>query len=336
MTTLTPTEDPAGSPAAAWTAADWPIAAAMLQFHPALPDGTPVTNTDRDEWARLLQPVIDTGFTAVEVPSAWLRLGDLTPARLAEFRGVLQELQLGVPGISVVRESVIHPENAARNLAFSHRTIDAAATLGVPVVCLGLHDALLPAQRNALWFWTAPGPQKPADPAVYAHAVRAYRDLGEHAGQVGVAVSLELYEDTFLGSAAEATRFIDDIGEPHVGLNPDLGNLIRRHGPIESWESILAATLPYTNYWHVKNYLRLEDPRSGLAFSAPVTMETGIINYRHAVMDAITAGYRGAFVVEHYGGDGLSVGATNRDYLRRLLSSAIDARGGSGAAVGAS
>lgn len=326
MTTPTPTQGPTGSPGAtAWTAADWPIAAAMLQFRRALSDGVPVTHAHRDEWARLLRPVVETGFTELEVPSAWLRLGDLTVARLTEFHDVLQELKLNVPGISVVRESVIHPGNAAENLAFSHRTIDAAAALGVPVVCLGLHDALLPDQRDALWFWTAPIPQKPADPAVYAQAVQAYRELGSHAGDVGVAVSLELYEDTFLGSAAEAARFITDIGEPHVGLNPDLGNLIRRQGPIESWESILAATLPYTNYWHVKNYLRLEDPRSGLALSAPATLETGIINYRHAVMDAITAGYRGAFVVEHYGGDGLSVGATNRDYLRRLISSALDA-----------
>ena len=34
---------------------------------------------------------------------------------------------------------------------------------------------------------------------------------------------------------------------------------------------------------------------------------------------AIDSGFRGAFCTEHYGGDGLSVSATNREYLRRIL-----------------
>ena len=136
-------------------------------------------------------------------------------------------------------------------------------------------------------------PQKSPDPDVYAKAVAAYQELGKHAREAGIALSLELYEDTYLGTAAEAVRMIRDIDEPAVGLNPDLGNLIRRQGPIESWQSILEVTLPYTNYWHVKNYMRLEDPATGLALSAPVTMETGIINYRHAVADALRSGFRG-------------------------------------------
>ena len=39
---------------------------------------------------------------------------------------------------------------------------------------------------------------------------------------------------------------------------------------------------------------------------------------------AIEAGYRAPFYVEHYGGDGLSVSATNREYLRRILPRAKD------------
>jgi sugar phosphate isomerase/epimerase len=306
------------------SAEEWPIAAAMLQFPGTLRDGTRVTAASADVWERLLRSIVHAGFAQVEVPSAWLRLGDLTTARLQEFSDVLHGLRLEVPGISVVRESVIHPQHAARNLAFSHRTIDAAAALGVPVVCLGLHDALLPAQQEVLWFWTVAGPQEPTRPEVYAQAVSAYRELGKHAAEVGVEISLELYEDTYLGTAAGSVRLIQDIDEPVVGLNPDLGNLIRHQGQIEPWQVILDAALPYTNYWHVKNYMRLEDPSTRCALSAPVTMETGIINYRHAVAEALRLGYRGAFVVEHYGGDGLSVGASNRDYLKRILASALN------------
>jgi sugar phosphate isomerase/epimerase len=266
------------------------------------------------------------GFRHVEIPSAWLRVGDLAPSRLEEFARVLRDLELGVPGLSVVRESVIHPANGPRNIAFSHRTIDAAAALGVPIVCLGLHDALLPAQRDAQWFWTAPGPRKPTDRDTYETAVAAYRELGTHAQEVGVDVSLELYEDTYLGSGRDAVTLIEDIGSPSVGINPDLGNLVRKQGPVEHWHDILTAVLPYTNYWHAKNVIRFENALTGDAFSAPATMQAGIIDYRRAVAEAVAAGYAGAFVVEHYGGDGLGVGAANRDYLADLLAIALQAK----------
>jgi sugar phosphate isomerase/epimerase len=297
----------------------WPIAAAMLQFPATSPTGVPVTNSGPELWRQHLQPVIDAGFTDVEVSTSWLRLGDLPPERVADFRDVLEDAGLSVPGISVVRQSVIHPERGRENLEFARRTIDAAAQLGVGVVCLGLHDQLLEAQKQATWFWTVPGPQRPDDPAVRDFAVRRYRDLAAYAAAVGVEISLELYEDTYLGTADEALRFLEDIDHPAVGLNPDVGNLIRQQRAVESWEYILSATLPHANYWHVKNYSRLEDPSRDLVLTHPASLELGYINYREAVRYAIAQGFKGAFVVEHYGGDGVSVGATNARYLRSIL-----------------
>ena len=78
-------------------------------------------------------------------------------------------------------------------------------------------------------------------------------------------------------------------------------------------------TIPYANYWHVKNYFRTEDATTGAIVTAPAPLELGVINYRRAVRMAIDSGFRGAFCTEHYGGDGLSVSATNRQYLRRIL-----------------
>ncbi|MBI0385026.1 sugar phosphate isomerase/epimerase, partial [Streptomyces albiflaviniger] len=109
------------------------------------------------------------------------------------------------------------------------------------------------------------------------------------------------------------------IGHDAVGLNPDLGNLIRQQRPIDTWEYLVSVTAPRTNYWHIKNYARLEDPATGTVLTHPTSLELGIVNYRAAVAYAIAHGFRGAFVVEHYGGDGLSVGATNAAYLRRIL-----------------
>lgn len=305
------------------SAAHWPIAAAMLQFPGIMQDGTAVTDASPETWTTLLEPIVAAGFCELEVPSAWLRLGDLTASRLNDFAQVIRHLKLNVPGVSVVRQSIIHPANWKRNLEFSHRTIDAAATLGAKVVCLGLHDALLPAQTEALWFWSQPGTPKPADPRVRTLAVARYRELAEHAQQLGLEISLEMYEDTYLGTADEAVAFIEDIGHDSAGLNPDIGNIIRLHRPVDHWEYMLTKTLPYANYWHVKNYSRMEDPQHGIVLTAPMPLEFGIINYRDAVRYAISHGFKGTFVVEHYGGDGLSVGARNRDYLRCILSSLL-------------
>lgn len=271
----------------------------------------------------MLRPVAQSGYTAVEIPSAWLRLGDLDDRGLADFRAVVDDLALTVPGISVVRESVIHPENSAQNIAFSHRTIDAAAALGVDIVCLGLHDRLTPEQQRALWFWTVPGTPYPTDPDVRRAAVSAYRELAEHADSVGVRLSLEMYEDTFLGRGRGAVAFLGEIDHHAVGLNPDIGNLIRRQGPVEDWRELLRWTLPHTNYWHVKNYMRLEDPASGTVLTHPTAIELGIIDYREALQMAADHGFDGAFVVEHYGGDGLSVGARNAEYLRSVLGQTV-------------
>ncbi|WP_219732640.1 sugar phosphate isomerase/epimerase family protein [Leifsonia shinshuensis] len=297
----------------------WPIAAAMLQFPGVAHDGRPIGELAPDEWRALLEPVPRAGYTALEVPSSWIRLADLESSRRREFADVLASLGLSVPGLSVVRESVIHPVNAARNLDFSHRTIDAAAELGVPLVCFGLHDKLLPRQQEVQWFWTVEGTQESPDPDVRELAVRSYRELGQHAASLGLQISLELYEDGYLGSADGAVRFLEDIDEPAVGLNPDLGNLIRQQRPIDTWEYMVATTLPHANYWHVKNYSRLENPEAGIVLTHPTPLELGIINYRDAVRYAIAHGFSGAFVVEHYGGDGLSVGATNEAYLRSIL-----------------
>lgn len=299
--------------APAYSPEEWPIAAATLQL--------PLQRTDAgvDEWMRSLQPVLQAGFDAFELSSGWLRAGDLAPERLDELGGAVREIGLTIPGLAVIRESILHPERGEANLAFSHRTIDAAAALGVGIVCLGLHDQLTPAQRDVLWFWTQPNIELPSDAEAWGLAVSRFRELAEHAAQVGVELTLELYEENFLGTVDEAVQLLDDIAMDNVGLNPDLGNLVRYQGPIDTWEYMVSVTAPRANYWHIKNTMRLEHPQSGLVLSAPAPLESGLIDYRRAIAFAIGHGFRGPFIVEHYGGDGLSVGASNREYLRRIL-----------------
>ncbi len=104
-----------------------------------------------------------------------------------------------------------------------------------------------------------------------------------------------------------------------VGINADLGNLIRLHRPVEHWQEMMGKVAPYAKYWHVKNYTRTEDPASGVIVTHPAPLESGIINYRSAIRMALAHGFSSPFLCEHYGGDGLSVSAANREYLRRIL-----------------
>jgi len=298
---------------------NWPIAAAMLQFPGTLPDGTSVQDQPAEGWALALADVVDAGFEQFDPTDSWLRIADLSPGRLQEFLDVVKAAGLSIPAVSTARRSVIDPEYGDEYLAYGHRVIDATVAVGASVASFGFFQALAPAQKEALWFWTAQGPVNPDDPEIWDLAVRRIRELGEHGADVGIDVSLEMYEDTYVGTADSAVKFVTDVNHPRVGLNPDLGNLVRLHRPVESWESMAAKTLPYANLWHVKNYFRAEDATTGQILTIPASMEFGVINYRKAVRMAIDAGFRGPFVTEHYGGDGLGVSATNREYLRRIL-----------------
>ncbi|GEL01024.1 sugar phosphate isomerase/epimerase family protein [Swaminathania salitolerans] len=297
----------------------WPIAAAMIQYQNCLPDGRSVQDQSAEEWEATLGEIVEAGFDAVDPTDCWLRVGDLSPARLEAFRKVLARLGLTVPGVSTARKCLVEPSTVVEMTAYCHRVIDAAAALGARTACLGLFGALTEPQKHALWFWTAPGYRNPDDPAIRQATIARLRELGRHAAEVGVDIALEMYEDTYIGTARDAVRFVEEVDHPSVGLNPDLGNLIRLHRPIEPWQEMVALTAPWTRYWHVKNYFREEDATGSAISTIPAPLPMGLINYRVAVRAAIDAGFRGGFCCEHYGGDGLTVSAANRDYLRTIL-----------------
>jgi sugar phosphate isomerase/epimerase len=301
------------------TASNWPITAALLQFPGTDARGRVAQHGGPEVWNGVFADVADAGFSAVDLTDSWVRPGDLSATDLTEFAAAIREAGLTSPVISVTRKSVISPARGSDNLAYAHRTIDAAAALGVSVVCLGFHEPLSEAQRARLWFWTAEGHRDSDDQETRSLAVDRMRDLGRHAAEVGVLLSLELYEDTLLGTGPSSVRLIDEIGMRNVGLNPDIGNLIRLHRPVEDWRELASLTLPYANYWQVKNYARDEDPATSLYTAVPSPLQFGLINYREAFAIAIAVGFQGIICTEHYGGDGLSASAANQEYLRRYV-----------------
>lgn len=304
---------------ARWNAENWPIAAAMIPFPGQLPDGRLVQDAGPQVWAETLAEVADAGFDAVDPTDSWLRVADLSPGARAEFMDICAGLGLSVPAISTSRRSVIDPERGDEYLAYGHRVLDAAAEIGAGHVSFGLFGPFTPAQQRALWFWTAEGVRNPDDPAIWELAVARIRELGRHAQDLGIRIALEMYEDTYLGTARDAVRFVTDVDLDAVKLNIDIGNLIRLHRPVEPWAEMIAQCAPFAGYWHVKNYTRIEDP-SGLIMTHPAPLLGGTINWRAAIRQALDLGFDSPFLVEHYGGDGLGVCAENRDYIRKILS----------------
>ncbi|MHA6690733.1 sugar phosphate isomerase/epimerase family protein [Devosia sp. A449] len=309
------------------TPENWPIAAAMLQFPGRTAQGKTMREAGPERWFRDLSIIAAEGFNSVEIPSAWLPVGELEQSEHDELKAVLRQLDLSVCATSVVRRSIIEQGREQENMAITHAAIDAAAAVGSPLICLGLHEALQPQQLDVTWFWTMPTHHNPNDRDVWNQAVAGYQELADHAASVGVEISLELYEGTFLCAADSALAFLSDIDRDNVGLNPDLGNLIRAQNPIEPWESMAIKTFPHANYWHVKNYSRVELPESNLYLTCPSPMANGLIDYRRAIAFAVAHGFKGAFLCENYGGDGLSVTAESRRYIQRILKSiSLDAQ----------
>lgn len=297
-------------------AAAWPIAAAMLPFKYS-------QDADASHWRWQLDQVAFEGFDGIDLTDNWVKVGNLSDERLDELKSVLDEVGIRVVATSAIRCSPIDPETGLENLAYLHRTIDASKKLGTNLVSLGLHRPLLPAQQEALWFWTQPGPVDSQDPENWQLAVDRIRELSDHAASLDMELTLEMYEDTLIGTADGAVKLVEAIDRENVGLNPDLGNLFRLHREIEDFNVSVAKCMPHANYWHVKNYFRDVD-KDGHVVSLPAPMAMGSANYREAIQIAIDAGYTGPFCVEHYGGDGLTVAAMNRDYIRRMLAVALN------------
>ncbi|MBB5742731.1 sugar phosphate isomerase/epimerase [Microbacterium ginsengiterrae] len=304
------------------TAETWPVGANMLAFGNRAPDGSPLVDASSLVWAAQLRQVKELGVDQVDPTDAWLCLAKLSDDRLEEFRGVLDGEGMSLSSISLTRNSVVDRGRGEENLRDAHRFIDIAPSFGVGVVNTGFMQDLTPEQATATWFWLAEGHRD--DPALRDLAIDRIRELGDHAARLGIQVSLEMYEDTYVGTADEAVAFLQDVDHASVGLNPDIGNLIRLHREIEPWEDMFEKVLPHANFWHIKNYTRDFDPATGAYATAPMPLKYGYVNYRKVIRRAVELGYDGPFCCEHYGSDSLGVVAENVQYVRQVLGSALN------------
>lgn len=269
-------------------------------------------------WEPELQRLERGGFAAFDLVDAWLRVDRLTPRELAALRGVADGVGLTIAGVSVIRASVIDPRHGEANLERTLRALDAAAALGAGVVGVGFHRPLQGRQLEAP-FWMVPHPEDDASDANVALAARRLGVVCDRAAALGLDVALELHESTLLDRSSRVLALLDAVGADNLGVNLDIGNLIRTpFPPAEPWRETAERLAPHVNYWHLKNYVRLEDA-SGSALTAPCPLGDGELDYRWAVATVLAAGYRGPLCIEHYGGDALWAMTRGREYLDALL-----------------
>jgi sugar phosphate isomerase/epimerase len=255
-------------------------------------------------WSADLAKLRRSGFEAIDLVDTWLSPGELGSGELAELRAVISGLGLTLTGISVIRKSIIDPRDGAANLEHTQASIDAAVALGAPLVCIGFHRPLTAEQSGQWPFWSVDAPGDERDAVVWQLAVTRLREVCQYAAERGIQVSLELYEQTLLGSGADAARLVNDVGAPNLGLNPDLANLYREPRELgETWQETLRRSLPHMNYWHVKNFGRAPVWPAGPFVTFPTAMADGDIDYAEAFRMAASAGYPGPICIEHYGGD---------------------------------
>src|SRR5262245_54689307 len=240
---------------------------------------------DRDERRRVFRWGREAGFAGIEISPHWLDFVGLNDAELREVRQDAAAEGLVVSGVNVNRCIVVRSGRSDAHFNLLRRAIEAADCLGAPVVTISQSLPLAGASRP---------PVRGTDFSELERTEAADRisHLAHFASQRGVFLSLELHDDGLLDTAGKCLDMLRRVNAANLGVNPDLGNLIRSEHDAD-WKTSLERLAPRANNWHVKNY------RAGE--SAPVW--DGQIDYREAFRIMREAGYNGWVSIESYFGD---------------------------------
>ncbi len=246
------------------------------------------------EWAAA------AGFQGVEISPQWLNLAELTGSELTEVRNQASACGLVISGLNFNR--ILRRNTASLSQpSLPHRALDVAAILAAEVVTLSLSLPLAGPVRPVFQGRDVP----PAEREQHANGIRA---LAAQAKARGLRLSLELHDDGLLDTPDLCLEMLQSVAAENVGLNPDLGNLVRG-GPNADWRAALLSLAPFANNWHVKNY------RDG----QPSPLWDGQIDYALAIQIMRAAGYTGWVSIESYFGDVLDLQAKSLAYLKQLV-----------------
>lgn len=273
------------------------------------------------ERAPLLRYARQVGFDGVDLADTWIDWFSMSDDELWALRRQIEELGLVCAGLNPYRSILVRHPAAARNEARLRRTIEVAALLGAPVVNIPLSVPF-----PAVWSEAARAARQLqlARAADYSDAewqttAEKLSALARLAAEHGVALTIELHDDGMCDDSDSTLRMWRLVGQPNVGVNPDLQNLYRVPYPCEDWRRALLNLAPHTNFWHVKSCAKTYVVDEARSYSRGATLVDGEIDYRWALTQMVRAGFDGWISIESGGGDSLEHAATDLAYLRRLL-----------------
>ncbi len=276
--------------------------------------------THADDWAAQLRLLGRAGYAHVDLSDLWVPLGELDEQGVDTLAAALADAGMTAVGSSVIGIELHVPEKREAGLRWARTSLANSARLGLTHMSVGLHPrpprGRIPGGRP---LWADIDQPAVHTPEQFVSVADDLRELADEAADQGIGLSLEMHERTLVHDSADSLRLLELIGRDNVGMNPDLGNLIRPSWPLtETWYETVERLAPLIRYWHAKNAVRIELP-GGRAASVFAPLESGLIDYRAGIALALRAGFTGPLVVEHYGGDSLAFAASSLKYLRSLL-----------------
>jgi len=175
------------------------------------------TGTMTEDDLGLLDAVSAMGFDVLEVTPVD---PDAFPAAKLRRRAAELGLSLNANFALPAHANTIDPDPAVRRagVELSKRVVDLCVEAGVEVYC-GANYAgwgYLPGKRRSddEWRW----------------AVDSFREIGEHAAGAPLTLAVETlnrFESHFLNTAADAVRFVDDVGLPNCKVHLDTFHMLR-------------------------------------------------------------------------------------------------------------
>jgi sugar phosphate isomerase/epimerase len=143
------------------------------------------------------------------------------------------------------------------------------------------------------------GASRTASAEDYERTAKVISDVAPVAADLGVAISIEIHQNSIADNSESALRLLDLIDQPNVGVNPDLGNIYWTYDvPEESCEDAIVALAPRSNYWHCKNLFRVNIPELEFSAFLQAPLCDGEIDYRFSLSAMLAAGYDGYLAIE--------------------------------------
>ena len=227
---------------------------------------------------------------------------------------------MAVAGFNALRKSLFIPELAEIDDARLRRCLEVCEVLGAPILDISVNvpiphglDPMAMAARPTF---------RGAHASHEAFVVSAARlkPIAQALARFGAELSIELHDDGLQDTADGCLKLVDLIGEPNVGVNPDVGNWYRvPYQHPDSWREQVVKLAPKTNYWEVKNYKRILAPADGRAYSWNVDLDDGDIDFRECTTILWRAGFRGWVCGEGGQGDYVRSNLKYIEYMRWIL-----------------